>query len=302
MENPNNQPKRDSEKVNISEHGKTVFEDMVFTGLISSLHIIGNRGTGKSRLMFVIADQLQKQKNVRTIIFDGSESWIYGFNKIPVFNISDHDITASNLKQSVDMEKYELQNMHLIKLALATHKHLLIRLKSRQISKRGFAIRKIVCYLDALARQAKENYPNHQINQFMTYFIDESQAVFDQRSTNRINCETFLSAYSESRNNGESFIFSSQRQVELAKMVRGKALKVLSTLDFEDVTPYLRRIEKAHNINFATMPKRHWYFEGSTFVSPEFKQSGKPYIVNEELEKEMDGFITNEGNFKPKNS
>ena len=33
------------------------------------------------------------------------------------------------------------------------------------------------------------------------------------------------------------------------------------------------------------MPPRTWFYEGETFVSPEFRQSGKPFIVNAEIKK-----------------
>ena len=33
------------------------------------------------------------------------------------------------------------------------------------------------------------------------------------------------------------------------------------------------------------MPQKTWFFEGSTFVSPEFKQSGKPYQINRAIQK-----------------
>ena len=31
------------------------------------------------------------------------------------------------------------------------------------------------------------------------------------------------------------------------------------------------------------MTPRTWFYEGETFVSPEFKQVGKPYIINQEI-------------------
>jgi len=33
------------------------------------------------------------------------------------------------------------------------------------------------------------------------------------------------------------------------------------------------------------MPQKTWFFEGKTIVSPEFKQSGKPFQINREIKK-----------------
>jgi hypothetical protein len=51
----------------------------------------------------------------------------------------------------------------------------------------------------------------------------------------------------------------------------------------EDITPFLRKIEKQQKINFSEMKLRTWFSNGSTFESPEFKQKGKPYLINEEI-------------------
>jgi len=50
-----------------------------------------------------------------------------------------------------------------------------------------------------------------------------------------------------------------------------------------DKTPYHRRLEKQFNIDFSNMKPRTWLIEGQTIVSPEFKQQGKPYIINRAL-------------------
>lgn len=31
------------------------------------------------------------------------------------------------------------------------------------------------------------------------------------------------------------------------------------------------------------MKPRTWFYEGETFISPEFKQQGKPFIINQEI-------------------
>lgn len=77
-----------------------------------------------------------KQENIRMIAFDGSESWVYGFNQIPTFDIKEHDIISSNLRNTEEMESYSFENWHLVKLALETHNHILFRLKTTKPSKR----------------------------------------------------------------------------------------------------------------------------------------------------------------------
>lgn len=95
--------------------------------------------------------------------------------------------------------------------------------------------------------------------------------------------ESFLCIYAEMRNSRESLFSSSQRLTDVSKAVRAKALYCLSKLNPEDLSPFLRRIEKQHKIDFANMPSRTWFFEGSTFTSPEWKQQGKPYKINTEI-------------------
>jgi hypothetical protein len=79
-----------------------------------------------------------KQENVRVIAFDGSETWLYAFSKIETFNISERDILATDRKSSDDLERYELTNWNLVKLALDSRKDLLFRLKTRKHLKEGF--------------------------------------------------------------------------------------------------------------------------------------------------------------------
>jgi hypothetical protein len=42
-------------------------------------------------------------------------------------------------------------------------------------------------------------------------------------------------------------------------------------------------LEKEYNIDFSKIPFRTWFYEGQTFVSPEWKQQGKPYQINRAL-------------------
>lgn len=84
----------------------------------------------------------------------------------------------------------------------------------------------------------------------------------------------------------ESFFSCSQRLTDMSKTIRAKQLQCLGKLSSEDLTPALRRLEKQHKIDFSTMPLRTWFFEGKTFVSPTFKQSGKQHIINRAVKQE----------------
>lgn len=95
--------------------------------------------------------------------------------------------------------------------------------------------------------------------------------------------EEFLTVFNEARNNKEAFYTASQRLTDFSKTIRSKQLPCIGKLSNEDVTPSLRRIEKAHNLEFAEMPPRTWFFEGETFISPEFKQQGKRYQINKDI-------------------
>jgi len=45
-------------------------------------------------------------------------------------------------------------------------------------------------------------------------------------------------------------------------------------------------LEKEYNIDFSKIPFRTWFYEGQTFVSPEWKQQGKPYQINGAIKEE----------------
>ena len=269
---------------NIADHDKTVFDDVVFTALKSGgIHLTANKNFGKSFMLFSIVESLQKQESCRVIAFDGSEAWIYKASKIPVYTIGENDIIASNLRKTDEFEKYTLRNENLIKLALSTHKNILFRFKTKKPSKRSFLIRYVTCLLDEQQRTERDRSPEHEIKQCIAIVLDEAQDAFTNRSTARLEMEEFMCIFAEARNSRISFISSSQRLTDVSKAVRAKQLKVLGKLDSEDITPFLRKIEKAHNISFADMKPRTWYFEGQIFQSPDFKQSGKPYQINTEI-------------------
>ena len=46
-------------------------------------------------------------------------------------------------------------------------------------------------------------------------------------------------------------------------------------------------MEKQHNIDLSKMPFRTWFYEGQTFVSPSWKQQGKPYIINKTVKSQI---------------
>ena len=102
------------------------FYDFIAQGLRSGgVHIVAGKSHGKSRSMFAIFAQLQRQENVRAIAFDGSETWLYSASKVETFTIQERDIVSQDIKTTDEIEKYALKNWNLIQLALSTHKDLL---------------------------------------------------------------------------------------------------------------------------------------------------------------------------------
>jgi hypothetical protein len=285
MSNENQKSQETEQKKQSSIEDHSTFETFVSEGLRIGSHIVANKSHGKTRLLFSIASQLMPMPNVRVIAFDGSETWLYAFSKIAVFNISEKDIIETSRHSTDTIEKYSLQNWNLVKLALQTHKDILFRLKTRKPSKRGFFIRTVINYLDGLQRQEKTQNPEHENTKAIAYFIEEAQNAFSSRSTSSNETEEFLTVFNEARNNKEGFFTSSQRLTDFSKTIRSKQIQCIGKLSNEDISPNLRRLEKLHGLDFANMKPRTWFYEGSTFVSPEFKQSGKPYIVNQEIKK-----------------
>jgi energy-coupling factor transporter ATP-binding protein EcfA2 len=278
-----NQKIKEKDQSSINNHDS--FNSFVSEGLRIGSHIVGSKGSGKTRLLFCIAQELIKQPNVRTIIFDGSETWIYAFNRIPVFTIGEHDILETSRGNIQDFEKYSLKTANLVKICLETHKDVLFRLKTRKPSKRGFFIRTVINFLDSQQRAEKTTNPEHENTKAIAYFIEEAQNAFSSRSTSSTETEEFLTVFNEARNNREGFFTSSQRLTDFSKTIRSKQIQCLGRLSNEDISPNLRRLEKAQNIDFSKMKPRNWFYEGSIFVSPEFKQNGKPFQVNREIKK-----------------
>jgi hypothetical protein len=273
-----------TENPNIKQHAD--FENLVFQGLkFGGIHLCAGKSHGKTRLLFSIAETLQKDESVRLIAFDSSETWIYSASKIPVFNIGDRDILAIQKRTIDEIERYSLQNFNLVKLALNTNKDLLFRFKCRQPSRKGFFVRTIVNFMDSQQRLEKAQDPEHENKKAICFIIEEASNVFNSRSTASQECETFLSVFNEGRNMRESFITASQRLTDFSKTVRSKQIYCLGKMAQEDITPQLRRIEKQQGLDFSNMKTRTWFYEGETFISPEFKQQGKPFIINNEIKK-----------------
>jgi len=280
--------KNKSKESTIKDHSEKAFNDFIAQSLVSGgSHIVANKSHGKTRLMFAICEKLQKNPNIRNIIFDGSETWLYSASRIPVLTIGDHDILKGTRKSTEDLERFQLQNENLVKLALKTKKDLLFRLKSRSPSKRGFLVRYVVNYLDQLQRTEKAKSPEHINKKAIAYFIEEAQDCFNSRSTASTESEEFLTVFNEARNQKEAFFTASQRLNDFSKTIRSKQHLCIGSLSMEDLTSSLRRLEKEHNLDFSRMKAKTWFYEGLVFNSPEFKQNKKPYQINKALKAQL---------------
>jgi hypothetical protein len=250
------------------------------------IHLVSDKGHGKTRLLFSIADYCRTLENSRVIIFDGSDSWLYGFSQIPVFNVNNEDISANSQKYSFETEHYSLNNWNLVKLALDNHQDILFRLKTRSPSRRGFFIRSVVNHLDNIQREQIELSPTNQPKNQIAYFIEESQDAFNSRTTARTESETFLTVFNEARNQREAFFTASQRLSDFSKTIRTKQSYLIGRINMEDINPQIHRYEKLYNVNLAETPLRSWYFKGEMMVSPTWTQDKKPYIINQEIRKQ----------------
>jgi hypothetical protein len=262
-----------------NQHSEKQFSETISKALVEGgLHCVASKHHGKTRLLFNMVKHLRNLDNCRVLIFDGSLAWLYGFDRIPVLTVKEHDITlADRVNTTQDIERYKLENWEIAKLAMQKHKDLLFRLKTRKPSKRGFFVRTIVNYLDRMQKP----------KQFIAYFIEEAQDAFNSRSTVRLEAEEFLTVFNEARNQKEAFFTASQRLNDFSKTIRTKQLYCIGRINPEDKTSFLRRIEKKQEIDFSAMPQRKWFFEGKLFLSPNWKQSGKPYQINKQLKAEF---------------
>jgi len=270
-------------EVNNKSTSENQFSEICEHGLKhGGVHLVSVKGHGKTRLLFGMARELRQKS--RVIIFDGSEAWLYGFDRIPTFTVKERDVVLANELEKVDeIERYKIKNWQLVKLALHTHKDILFRLKTRKPSKRGFFIRTVVNYLDRLQRQSRETTADHEAKEYIAYFLEEAQNAFSSRSTNRLESEEFLSVFNESRNNREAFYTASQRLTDFSKTIRTKQTYAIGKIPEEDKSIAIRRLEKKYEIDFSKMKPRNWCFEGKVFESPNWKQNGKPYQINKQI-------------------
>lgn len=272
---------------NMNSHSGSKFEAVVSHGLKhGGVHVVAGKGHGKSRFLFSVAKHLREKADCRVLIFDGSETWLYAYDRIPTFTITERDVVlAKELETTEQIERYELKNWNLVKLALASEKDLLFRIKSRKPSKRGFVVRCIINYLDALQREQRARTEDNEAKTCIAYFIEEAQDCFNSRSTTRLEAEEFLTVFNEARNQKEAFFTASQRLTDFSKTIRTKQAYVIGKINEEDKTAFLRRLEKKHSVNFSELKPKTWFFNGENFESPEWKQSGKPFQIQKEIKK-----------------
>jgi hypothetical protein len=277
--------KSGEKKMTIEQHSENKFQQLVEQGLRNGgIHVCASKNHGKTRLLFSMAKELQNGK-ARVLIFDGSETWLYAYDKIPVFTIQERDIAlVEDVKTTEEIERYQIKNWNLVKLALESYSDILFRLKTRKPSKRGFFVRTVIDYLDEQQRTERETRPDHEARRYFAYFIEEAQDCFNSRSTTRLEAEEFLTVFNEARNQKEAFYTASQRLTDFSKTIRTKQIYCLGKLSEEDTNP-VRRIEKQFKIDFSRMQSRLWFMEGETFPSPDWKQNGKPYQINKEIKK-----------------
>lgn len=267
------------------DHSENRFSEILEHGLKSGgIHICASKSHGKSRLMFSMAKQLIARPSTRVLIFDGSETWLYGFDRIATFTVKDSDIIRVSENHTIeDLEQYRLETWHLIKTALEHYESLLFRLKTCKPSKRGFFTRTVINYLDEKQREQRAQTRDNEPTQYIAYFIEEAQDTFNIRSTQKLESEEYLARFNEARNNKEAFFTSSQRLSDFAKTIRSKQLYCLGKTALEDLTVFHRKLEKQHSLDFSKLAPRTWFFEGSNFVSLEWSQSGKPYQINKDV-------------------
>jgi hypothetical protein len=259
------------------------FLQMVEHGLkTGGIHIVASKSHGKSRLLFSIARQLRQKS--RVIIFDGSETWIYGFDKISTFTIKERDIVAKRTETTDEIERYRIKNWNLIEFALQNYKHILFRLKTRKPSKRGFFIRQVVNYLDAIQRESRQSTKDNEARGYISYFIEEAQSSFTTVSTLKSEAEEFLTVFNEARNQREAFFTASQRLNDFSKTIRVKQTYCIGLIPEEDKTVAIRRLERKYETDFSKLDARSWCFEGKTFESPLWKQKHKPYQINKKIQ------------------
>jgi hypothetical protein len=275
---------KNQEQPNIEQHEKTEFKAIIdYAMLNGGIGFTAMKGFGKTRTLFSIANYLQQQPKVRVLIFDPSDAWLYGYSRIPVFNIADSDITIKEQKTSIDIEQFTFNNWQLVKLALEAHKDILFRLKSKSPSKRGFAIRSIINYLDDQQRLEKEQSPTHENKFSIAYVIEEFSDCMNNRLTARLEAETFLSLFNEGRNFSEAFFTCQQYEQDSAKTLRVKQISALGKLSESQKMPYHRKLERLYNLNLSDMKQRTWLIEGKIITVPNWSQVGKPYIINRAL-------------------
>ena len=88
-------------KSNIDNHSKRQFEIIIQQAMKRRRFTANsNEGFRKNTFAFQHGSEHEETLAIQSVyIFDGSLAWLYGFSKIPVFNINEEDITATQLKR-----------------------------------------------------------------------------------------------------------------------------------------------------------------------------------------------------------
>ena len=105
-------------EVNNNQQCENEFLAVIEHGLKrGGVHLVSVKGHGKTRLLFGMARALRQK--ARVLIFDGSEAWLYGFDRIPTFTIQERDITLLGDRKTTDeIERYKIKNWKLVKFCL----------------------------------------------------------------------------------------------------------------------------------------------------------------------------------------
>ena len=249
------------------------------------VHLVGSKNHGKTYLLFNLARELQKK--ARIIIFDGSGAWFKRFGKINVFTVFNEDITMQKPTLTIEYERFKLENEEEVKFVLENYRDVFFFFNFDNPYKRGYFIRKVVDLVHRKQKQAILSAKNEQTVQPVCFIVEEAQNAFTSHSTARYSVGTFRTQFNEARNFKEAFFTTSQRLTDFSKTIRTKQAYCIGKINFEDISGWLRRIERQFGLDFSKLPKRTWYFNGFTFKSPDYKKQGKPRIINKEVEEAL---------------
>ena len=293
-----------------------LYEDVTKKG---GCHLIGLKQVGKSNLKKSLTSYvIKKYPESKTIIFDPEGTWQYDFSKISFYRVLENtvkiseEIIGQRLNGSNFTKKcYEIEETtkaDCLKL-IKSKAPILFSIELTSPEEIGFFCSWVISEIYDMQR-IKRKYHKGKLKQSYFLVLEESENIFDSSSLDKAIFHKFRKKYAEMSNLKIGILSSSQRLTEVNKKFRAKMsgylFSQISLDDFIGLTERMLKLRLGKDAKKITDKTFRFHFYSTahnlTVKVPQFKQSGKPYLIQRgfSLPKQEPQAEDQEPVFKPK--